>query len=88
MLIYSTFASLLFYILTIAGIFVLRKKEPNTERPYKAVGYPFIPALYIVITFGICIDLLIFQPLNAGMGLAIVLLGIPLYYFVNRKQKS
>lgn len=85
LLIYSTFASLLFYILTIGGIFVLRKKEPNTERPYKAVGYPFIPALYIVITLGICIDLLIYQPMNAGMGLAIVLLGIPIFYFVNRK---
>ncbi|MFI5148376.1 MAG: APC family permease [Bacteroidia bacterium] len=82
LLTYSTFASLLFYILTIAGVFVLRKKEPDAERPYKAFGYPLIPALYILITSAICIDLLIYQPVNAGAGLAIVSLGIPVYFIV------
>lgn len=85
LLVYSTFASLLFYILTIGGIFILRKKEPQADRPYKAFGYPFIPILYILLTFAICIDLLIFDSKNAGMGLLIVLLGIPIFYFVNRK---
>ena len=86
LLVYSTFASLLFYILTIFGLFILRKKEPNTERPYKAFGYPIIPALYIIITLGICIDLLIYDFRNAGMGLLIVLLGIPFYFLAKRRQ--
>jgi APA family basic amino acid/polyamine antiporter len=88
LLVYSTFASLLFYILTIFGLFILRKKEPNTERPYKAFGYPIIPALYIIITLGICIDLLIYDFRNAGMGLFIVLLGIPVYYLIESKRKA
>lgn len=85
LLTYATFASLLFYILTIAGIFVLRKKEPDIERPYKAFGYPFVPALYILITFAICIDLLIYDTKNTGLGLLIVLIGIPVYYITNKK---
>jgi APA family basic amino acid/polyamine antiporter len=88
LLVYSTFASLLFYVLTISGLFVLRVKEPNTERPYKAFGYPFIPALYILITLGICINLLIYDFRNAGMGLLIVLLGIPFYYIAKKNPKS
>ena len=87
LLVYSTFASLLFYILTIFGIFILRKKEPNTERPYKAFGYPFIPALYILITLAICVDLLVYDLRNAGMGLLIVLLGIPIYFIADRKKR-
>jgi APA family basic amino acid/polyamine antiporter len=86
LLMYSTFASLIFYILTIAGIFILRKKEPDTERPYKAFGYPIIPALYILVTFSICIDLLVYQPLSTGLGLGIVLLGIPVYYLTQKKS--
>jgi APA family basic amino acid/polyamine antiporter len=87
LLVYSTFASLLFYILTIFGIFILRKKEPDTERPYKAFGYPFIPALYILVTLAICIDLLVYDLRNAGMGLLIVLLGIPIYFIAERKKR-
>ncbi len=86
LLTYATFASLLFYILTIAGIFILRKKEPDTERPYKAFGYPLIPALYILITSAICIDLLIYDTKNTGLGLLIVLLGIPVYYITQKKS--
>jgi len=83
---YSTFASLLFYILTIGGIFILRKKEPRADRPYRAFGYPIIPALYILLTLGICVNLLIFKTTSAGIGLLIVFLGIPIYYFANRKS--
>ncbi|SDX25077.1 APC family permease [Flavobacterium degerlachei] len=86
LLTYATFASLLFYILTIIGVFILRKKEPNTERPYKAFGYPLVPALYIVVTVGICITLLIYDTFNTGLGLGIVALGIPVYYFVMNKK--
>ncbi len=81
---YIIFAALLFYILTIGGIFILRKKQPDTPRPYKAWGYPILPALYILIAAAICIDLLINKPLYAYPGLIIVLLGIPVYYLQKR----
>jgi APA family basic amino acid/polyamine antiporter len=87
LLTYSTFASLLFYILTIGGIFILRKKEPDTARPYKAFGYPFIPSLYILITTFICVAQLYYKSAEAGLGLLIVFLGIPVFYLAKRKQE-
>jgi APA family basic amino acid/polyamine antiporter len=87
LLTYATFASLLFYILTIYGIFILRKKEPDVERPYKAFGYPIIPMLYIIVTSLICITLLIYQTTSTSLGLLIVALGIPVYYlFLSKKE--
>jgi basic amino acid/polyamine antiporter, APA family len=86
LLTYSTFASLLFYILTIYGIFILRKKEPDAERPYKAFGYPIIPAIYILITALICITLLIYDTKSTGLGLFIVGLGVPVYYFMKSRE--
>jgi APA family basic amino acid/polyamine antiporter len=77
---YVVFAVLLFYILTVIGIFILRKKQPNAERPYKAFGYPVIPALYILLATAISINLLIFKPNYTWPGLIIVLLGIPVYF--------
>lgn len=88
LLTYATFASLLFYILTIAGLFVLRRKEANTPRPYKAWGYPVIPALYIFITVAICVDLLIYDSRNTQMGLLIVAFGIPVYYLWKWNSRS
>jgi APA family basic amino acid/polyamine antiporter len=85
---YCTFASLLFYMVTIGALFYLRKKEPNTPRPYKALGYPVIPALYILITSTICIDLLIFKPWNTVSGLVIMALGIPVYFIFNSRQHA
>ena len=82
---YATFASLLFYMVTISGVFVLRKKEPDTPRPYKALGYPVIPLVYILLTALICIDLIYTKTTNTGMGLLIVALGVPVYYFMKRK---
>ncbi|QZK90774.1 amino acid permease [Flavobacterium sp. CHNK8] len=87
LLTYATFASLLFYILTILGVFILRKKEPHADRPYKAFGYPFVPALYIVVTVAICLTLLIYDTFNTGLGLAIVALGIPVYYLAMPKKQ-
>jgi APA family basic amino acid/polyamine antiporter len=84
---YSTFASLIFYIVTIAGIFVLRRREPNAERPYKALGYPFVPALYIVLALGICLILLTTKPGNTWAGVFIVLLGVPVYYWQKNGSK-
>jgi len=86
---YSTFASMIFYIVTIAGIFVLRKKEPEAERPYKAFGYPVIPALYILAALAICTILIIYDGRNTGMGLLFVGAGIPVYFLtVGKKKKS
>ena len=85
---YCTFASLLFYIVTIAALFYLRKKEPETPRLYKAFGYPFIPALYILIAGAICIDLLIYKPTDSFLGLLIMSMGIPVYYFFTKHAKK
>jgi APA family basic amino acid/polyamine antiporter len=74
------FAVLIFYVLTIAGLFVLRRTQPNAERPYRAFGYPVIPALYILTASAIAIVLLIYKPATSLPGLAIVLTGIPVYF--------
>lgn len=76
---YATFASLVFYIITISGLFILRKKEPDTPRPYKAFGYPYIPALYVFLAGIICIDLLFVKTFNTGMGVLMILLGTLVY---------
>lgn len=83
---YSTFASMIFYIVTIAGLFALRKNEPDTERPYKAFGYPFIPALYILSALAICTILIIYDGRNTGFGLICVFIGIPVYYFTQKRH--
>lgn len=80
-----SFVVVLFYILTIAGIFILRKKQPLTPRPYKAFGYPILPALYIVLGISFCALLIGFKPQFTWPGLIIVLLGIPIYYFIQPK---
>ena len=85
---YATFASLVFYSVTIGALFILRKKEPDTPRPYKAFGYPIIPLLYILVASAICVDLLIFETTSTGLGLLIVLLGIPVYYLARVNQKD
>src|SRR2546430_833848 len=77
---YVVFAVLVFYILTIAGLFVLRFKRPDAERPYKAIGYPVLPGIYIVMAIFIDIVLLRYKPQFTWPGLIIVLLGIPVYY--------
>ena len=77
---------LIFYILTIYGIFILRKKMPNAERPYKAFGYPVLPALYILITVAICMALLYTKPTTCGWGVLIMLIGIPVYYLTKAKE--
>jgi APA family basic amino acid/polyamine antiporter len=82
---YIIFAALLFYMLTIAGLFVLRFKQPDAPRPYKALGYPVLPALYIVLAGWICIVLLRYKPQYTWPGLVLVLLGIPVYLFWSRQ---
>ncbi len=83
---YVIFAVLLFYILTIAGLFVLRRTRPDMERPYKAIGYPVLPALYILAAGIIDILLLFYKPRFALPGLFIVLLGVPVFYLWRKKE--
>ena len=85
---YIIFAALVFYILTIVGLFVLRFKQPNAARPYKAIGYPFLPALYIVMAAGICTALLRYKPQYTWPGLILVLLGIPVYLYWSRGGRA
>jgi APA family basic amino acid/polyamine antiporter len=77
---YVVFAVLVFYILTIAGLFVLRFRRPTAERPYRAFGYPLLPAIYIAMAIFIDVVLLLYKPQYTWPGLIIVLLGIPVYY--------
>lgn len=83
---YVIFAVLLFYMLTIAGLFVLRRTRPELDRPYRAVGYPVLPAIYILIAGLIEILLLLYKPNYTFPGLIIVLLGVPVYYLWRRKE--
>ena len=83
---YIIFAELVFYILTITGLFVLRFKLPDAPRPYKALGYPVLPALYIAMAAWICVVLLRYKPQYTWPGLALVLLGIPVYLFWSRSS--
>src|SRR5438270_11562582 len=76
---YVIFAVLVFYILTIIGLFVLRRTQPDAVRPYRAVGYPVLPALYILMAAWICVVLLRYKPQYTWPGLALVLLGVPVY---------
>lgn len=80
------FTVLLFYILTIAGIFRLRKTQPDMPRPYKAFGYPLIPLLYIVMAAIICLVLLTNKPQYTWPGLIIVLIGIPIYFILQKRN--
>lgn len=77
---------LIFYILTIYGIFILRKKMPDAERPYKAFGYPFLPMVYIIVASAISIALLVTKTSTCGWGVLIMLVGIPVYYLVKEKE--
>jgi basic amino acid/polyamine antiporter, APA family len=85
---YVIFAVLVFYILTIAGLFVLRRTQPNAERPYKAIGYPILPAIYIVMALFIDVVLLRYKPQYTWPGLIIVLLGIPVYLVWSRRAQA
>jgi APA family basic amino acid/polyamine antiporter len=85
---YIIFAELVFYILTLVGLFVLRFRQPDAPRPYKTFGYPFLPALYIVMAAGICAALLRYKPQYTWPGLILVLLGIPVYLYWSRSAKA
>ncbi len=83
-----SFVVVIFYVLTIAGIFILRKKRPDAERPYKAFGYPVLPAIYILMGLAFCILLIKYKPEFTWPGLIIVLIGIPIYFAAVANKKK
>jgi APA family basic amino acid/polyamine antiporter len=86
-----SFVVVIFYVLTIAGIFILRRTRPDAERPYKAFGYPFLPILYILMGLSFCFLLIQFRPAFTWPGLIIALSGIPIYYlavFTGNKKET
>ena len=83
-----SFVVVIFYVLTIIGIFILRKKYPDMERPYKAFGYPLLPVLYIILGIAFCVLLILYKPDFTWPGLIIALLGIPLYYLAISSKKK
>jgi APA family basic amino acid/polyamine antiporter len=84
---YVIFAALLFYVLTVVGLFVLRRKQPLAERPYKALGYPVLPALYVFLCAVIMLDLLVVKPEYTWPGLIIVCTGIPVFFLWRRGKR-
>ena len=85
---YVVFAVLIFYILTVWGIFVLRRTRPGDERPYRAFGYPVVPLLYVLAAAAIALDLLVMKPQYTWPGLGIVLLGLPAYLVWARRGRK
>lgn len=85
---FATFGSMVFYIVTIAGLFVLRKRLPNHPRPYKAFGYPIVPILYLIFATLICVSLTIFTPQDTCFSILLILLGIPVYYIFLKEKNT
>lgn len=85
---YVMFAVMIFYVLTVVGLFILRIKRPDMERPYKSFGYPILPALYVLLAFLVVVVMYIYQREDSQRGLIIMLIGIPVYYLFKRFSKS
>jgi basic amino acid/polyamine antiporter, APA family len=83
-----SFVVVIFYVLTILGIFILRTKRPDAERPYKAFGYPILPAIYILMGISFCLLLILYKPQYTWPGLIIVLIGIPIYFVALARKKQ
>ena len=83
-----SFVVVVFYMLTIIGIFILRRKRPDAERPYKAIGYPILPILYVLMGLAFCVLLVIFKPKFTWPGMVITLMGIPIYYLIRRTKSA
>lgn len=83
-----SFVVVCFYMLTIAGVFILRRTKPGLDRPYKAIGYPVLPVLYIIMGVCFCVLLIVYRPKFTWPGLIITLLGIPVYYLININKKK
>jgi APA family basic amino acid/polyamine antiporter len=86
LLTFTSFASLLFNTLTVAGLFLLRRRRPDLDRPYRVTGYPFVPLLFLVTAVFFLIFIAIGDPRNSGFGILIILTGVPLYLYWRRKK--
>jgi len=84
---YVIFAALLFYVLTVGAVFVLRRTQPDVPRPYRAVGFPVVPAAYVALAALIMIDLLIVKPRYTWPGVLIVASGVPVFYWWRRRMR-
>jgi APA family basic amino acid/polyamine antiporter len=84
---YVISANLIFYVLTIGAVFVLRKRTPEAPRPYKTVGYPFVPALYMVGATFLLVILFAYRPATTFPGLLLVIIGVPVYWLFRRRQQ-
>ncbi len=85
LLTFTSFASLLFNALTVLGLFVLRYRQPNLERPYRVPAYPIIPALYVAVAAFFLVFIAVGDPRNAGLGMVVMLMGVPVYFFLKRR---
>ena len=83
-----SFIVVIFYVLTIVGIFLLRKKQPLADRPYKAFGFPVLPIIYIIMGIAFCSLLIWFKPQYTWPGMIIAMLGIPIYFFTAKKTNQ
>jgi APA family basic amino acid/polyamine antiporter len=81
------FAIFFYYGLTTFGVFILRKRNPDANRPYKMWGYPVLPALFILFCIGLIVNTLITQPREALFGLFLMLTGVPFWWWFNRKNQ-
>lgn len=88
LLTFTSFASLLFNALTVVALFVLRRRQPNLERPYRAAGYPFVPALYVAMAAFFLIFIAVGDPRNAGFGALLICAGVPFYLYWQRRRRG
>ena len=88
MLEYVISAALIFYVLTVGGVFRLRVTRPDVPRPYRTVGYPFVPAFYILAATVILVVLFMYRPSTTWPGLLIVLLGMPIYLMIRKAGRA
>ncbi len=85
---YAVFSMWIFYILTTSAVFVLRRKLPDAPRPYRTLGYPVTPAVFIIVGVWLLINTLQTSPLEAGAGLALISLGAPVYLYFSRRRRG
>ena len=86
--VYVIFSAVIFWIITVAGVFTLRKKKPDMPRPYKTWGYPVTPVIFILACTGILINTLFESPVESLAGLGITAVGVPVYFYWRGKQKT
>jgi len=84
----AIFAEWLFYAITISTVFVFRKREPNANRPYRATGYPVVPALFILAALVLLVFSFADQPRNSIAGSIVILCGIPIYFLTQRRKRT